>query len=118
MVPTFIDYEHNGSMKVINDGNGYIYAAVADFIMQNSLQKVNNGVVMTIKCLTGDDNYKGAVITLNSVRFEKLAGLEFSYSGGDPSMFNIEFNYIDFDFTPGALGKPAGVLGAAKSILS
>jgi hypothetical protein len=74
MVPSFIDYEHNGSMKVINDGNGYIYAAVADFIMQNSLEKVNNGVVMTIKCLTGDDNYKGAVITLNSVRFEKLAG--------------------------------------------
>lgn len=68
--------------------------------------------------MTGDDNYKGSVITLNSVRLEKLGGLEFTYSGGEPSMFNVEFSYIDFDFTPGALSKVAGVLGAAKSLLS
>ena len=117
MVPSFIDYEHNGSMKVLNDANGYIYAAVSDFIMQNTLSKVNNGIVMTVKCLTGDSNYKGAVITFNSVRFEKVNGLEFSYTGGDPSTFSIDFSYIDFDFTPGALAKVAGVLGAAKSLL-
>lgn len=85
MVPTFLDYEHNGTMTVFNDANGYLYAAIADFIMQNNSSKVDSGVVMTIKCLTGDEHYKGSVITLNSVRFSKVDGLNFSYSGGEPS---------------------------------
>ena len=118
MIPSFIDYEHTGSMTVLNDANGYIYAAVSDFLMQNLSDKANNGVVMTVKCLTGDKNYKGSVITLNSVRFEKVSGLEMTYSGGEPSKFTIDFSYIDFDFTPGALGQVAGVLGATKSLLS
>ena len=117
-MPTYIDYDHSGSMTVFNDANGYIYAAVVDFIMQNTIDRLNNGIVMTIKCLTGDNDYKGSVITLNSVRFEKVNGLEFSYSGGEPSKFSIEFNYLEFDFTPGALSKVSGVLGAARSLLS
>jgi len=74
--------------------------------------------VMTIKCLTGDDNYKGSIITLNGVRLEKVDGLSFSYNANEPSTFNIEFTYIDFDVTPGALGKVAGVVGAVKNIVS
>ena len=73
---------------------------------------------MTIKCLTGDKNYKGSVITLNSVRFEKVGGLTMNYSGGEASTFDVEFSYLDFDVTPGALGKVAGVLGAVKSVIS
>ena len=82
-VPTYIDYEHSGTMSILNDANGYIYAAISNFLMGNSSVLLDNGVVMTIKCLTGDDNYKGSVITLTSVRFEKLDGLSFDYSGGD-----------------------------------
>ena len=78
MVPTFLDYEHNGTMTVFNDANGYLYAAIADFIMQNNSSKIDSGV-------TGDKHYKGSVITLNSVRFSKIDGLNFSYSGGEPS---------------------------------
>lgn len=48
MIPSFVDYEHNGSMKVINDANGYIYAAISDFLMQNNSNKVNSGNIMTI----------------------------------------------------------------------
>lgn len=117
-IPSYIDYEHSGSMKVINDGNGYIYAAVSNFLMGASGQLLDNGVVMTIKCLTGDNDYKGSVITLNSVRFEKLDGLSFQYSGGDVSTFNIGFQYLDFTFTPGGLGKAAGVLGAVDKLIS
>ena len=36
MIPSFIDYDHNGSMTVLNDANGYIYTAVVDFLMQSS----------------------------------------------------------------------------------
>ena len=118
MLPSFIDYDHSGSMKILNDGNGYLYAAVTDFLMQSTSDKLNNGIVMTVKCLTGDSNYKGAVITLNGVRLEKVSGLSFAYSGGEPSTFEVEFTYIDFDFTPGALGKVAGVVGAVKNIVS
>lgn len=62
---------------MLNDGNGYIYAAVSNFLLGAASPLLDNGVVMTIKCLTGDDKYKGSVITLNSVRFEKLDGLSF-----------------------------------------
>lgn len=35
-IPSYIDYDHGGSMKVINDGNGYIYAAISNFLMGSS----------------------------------------------------------------------------------
>lgn len=64
-------------MKVINDGNGYIYAAISNFLMGASSNLLDNGITMTIKCLTGDPKYKGSLVTLNDVRFEKLDGLSF-----------------------------------------
>lgn len=68
-MPSYIDYDHEGTLTVINDANGYIYAAISNFLMANSPSMINNGIVMTIKCLTGDSNYKGSLVTLNSVRF-------------------------------------------------
>lgn len=117
-VPTYIDYDHSGSMTVLNDANGYIYAAISNFLMGQSATLLDDGVVMTIKCLTGDENYKGSVVTLNSVRFEKLDGLQFDYNGGEVSKFNLSFQYLDFKFTPGALGKVAGVVGAVDKLIS
>ena len=35
-VPSYIDYDHGGTLKIINDANGYIYAAVSNFLMGNS----------------------------------------------------------------------------------
>lgn len=118
-IPTYIDYDHSGSITVFNDANGYIYAAISNFLMDNGTSHlIDNGVKMTIKCLTGDKDYKGSVITLNNVKFEKLDGLNFDYSGGDPQKFNVNFQYLDFVFTPGGLKKPSGLLGAASSILT
>lgn len=116
--PTYIDYDHSGSMTIINDGNGYIYAAINAFIMGQSSTMIDNGVTMTIKCLTGDDNYKGSVITLKSVMLEKLDGLSFDYNGGNISTFNVSFQYLDFNFTPGALATAAGVIGAVDTLIS
>lgn len=117
-ITTYIDYDHDGSMSVINDGNGYIYSAIHAFIMGQASSMIDNGVTMTIKCLTGDDNYKGSLITLKGVRLTKLDGLSFQYSGGDISTFNVNFCYIDYSFTPGALAQAAGVLGAVDSLIS
>lgn len=112
------DYGHSGSMSIINDGNGYIYAAITNFMMSGSYELVNGGYTMTIKCLTGDPNYKGSVITLNNVQFEKIDGLSFGYSQNEISKFNLSFQYLDFTFTPGALGKAAGIVGAVDSMIS
>ena len=118
-IPTYIDYDHSGSMKIINDANGYIYAAVSNFIMDaGTSQLLDNGVVMTIKCISADSKYKGAVVTLKAVVLEKIDGLSFDYNGGDPSTFNVSFQYRDFTFTPGGLQKAGGVLGAIDSIIS
>lgn len=117
-IPTYIDYEHSGSMTILNDANGYIYAAISNFLMGNSATLLDNGVQMTIKCLTGDKNYKGATITFRSVRFDKLDGLNFDYSGGEPQKFSLTFQYLDFTATPGALSKVGGVFGAVNSLIS
>ena len=86
--------------------------------MKNSATLVDEGVVMTIKCLTGDKNYKGSLITLNNVRIENLPGLSFDYSSNNISTFSLKFNYLDFTFTPGALGKAAGFIGAVDKLIS
>lgn len=117
-LPTYIDYDHNGQLAVINDGSGYIYSAIQSFIMGQASSMIDNGVVMTIKCLTGDSKYKGSLITLKGVRLEKLDGLSFQYSGGDVSTFNVSFSYIDYSYTPGALGTAAGILGTVNSLIS
>ena len=111
------DYEHSASMEIINDAQGYIYAAITNFLMSGSSTLVNTGYTMTIKCLTGDDKYKGSLITLNNVIFEKVDGLQFGYSNNDISKFNVSFQYLDFTFTPGALGTAAGIIGGVSKLI-
>lgn len=117
-VPTYIDYDHSAQIEVIGDGNGYIYAAVSNFLFSDSITLLNNGIEMTITCLTGDPKYKGSVITLHQVRPEKIGGFQFAYSGGDVQKFQIDLSYLDFTFTPGGLKKASGVLGAVRSLAS
>lgn len=112
------DYEHTGSMTIINDGCGYIYAAITNFLMAEGPTLVQSGHTMTIKCLTGDDKYKGATITLNNVVLESVDGLSFGYSSNDVQTFNVSFQYLDFTFTPGALATAAGVVGAVNKLIS
>ena len=79
-------------MTVLNDAHGYIYAAVSNFLMDSGTSRLlDNGVKMTIKCLTGDKDYKGSIVTLNSVWLEKIDGLSFEYSGNDVSKFTLTF---------------------------
>jgi len=73
---------------------------------------------MTIKCLSGDEkHYKGALVTLRGVRLDTVSGLSFNYDGANISTFTVNYKYIDFSYTPGALGKVAGVAGAINSLI-
>lgn len=118
-IPVNHEYQHEGNMTILNDANGYIYAAVTSFIASQSSSKLaNSGYTMTIKCLTGDEkHYKGALVTLRGVRLETVSGLQFNYNGGDISTFTVNYKYIDFSYTPGALGKAAGIVGAINSLI-
>ena len=118
-IPINHEYQHEGNMTVLNDANGYIYAAITSFIASQSTNKMaNSGYTMTVKCLTGDEkHYKGALITLRGVRLETVSGLQFTYNGGDISTFTVNYKYIDFSYTPGALGKAAGIVGAINSLI-
>ena len=40
-----------------------------------SERMINPGYTMTIKALTGDDNYAGALITMHGVRLQSIGGL-------------------------------------------
>ena len=72
---------------------------------------------MTIKGLTGDKKYSGNLITCRGVRFERVSGLSFGQSDNDIQTFTINGKIIDFTYTPGGLGKAAGILGAINSIV-
>lgn len=118
-VPTVADYEHDFSMTVLNDAQGYIYTAIADFIAQNALSMfTGNGYTMTLKAMTGDDNYKGALYTYKGVRFNSVGGVRYSQDGNNISTFDVSFKCVEYSVTPGALAKAAGVVGAAAALLS
>lgn len=117
-VPYNHEFEHEFSVSVINDAQGYIYSAIQNFIMSDSTSTmVNSGYTMTVKALTGDSKYKGSLYTLKGVRFESLGPLSYGYNQNDISTFDLGLKCIEVTATPGGLGKVAGVLGAATSLL-
>ncbi len=117
-IPTNFEYDHNGSMTLINDGSGYIYSALTNFMMSNAFTRmVNTGYTMTIKCLNGDSKYKGGLVTLEGVMLEQVGGLSFGYAQNDISTFDVSFKFQKFTFTPGALGAVAGIIGGVESLL-
>lgn len=118
-IPVNYDWNHDFSVTMINDAQGYFYSAIANFFMsQATSQLVNSGFTMTVKALTGDKSYKGTMYTLYGVRLVGLGSIEYSYSGADVSTFNIDCKCTHFTVTPGALGTVANVLGAVNSLIS
>ena len=117
-IPINHEYEHSGSMTIIDDAQGYIYSAITNFLLSDSSNvMMNSGYTMTIKILTGDSNYSGSLVTLRGVRLESVDGLTFGYDQNAIQTFSLQFKYIDFTHTPGALGTAAGIIGGVNSIL-
>lgn len=56
-IPINHEYEHEFSMTVLNDAQGYIYSAIVSFLMSDSTNILaNSGYTMTVKALTGDES--------------------------------------------------------------
>ena len=118
-IPINYDYTHEFSMTVINDAQGYIYAAIHNFLMSEATDVMaNTGYTMTIKALTGDEKYKGTLLTLNNVRFESVSGLQFGYSDNDISTFELNCKLLNYTVTPGALGTVANIAATINSLVS
>lgn len=112
-----VDYEHDFSMTVINDGSGYIYTAITNFIAKNALSILTKaGYTMTVKAMTGDKDYKGTLYTFQGVRFNSVGGLRYSQDGNSISTFDLAFKCLEYSVTPGALATAAGIAGTIKSM--
>ena len=117
-IPVNYDYQHDFSATVINDGSGYIYSAIANFVISNmSTPKANSGYTMTIKAMTGDKKYKGTVYTLNGVRLVGIGSIDYNHSSSDVSTFSLSFKCANYTVTAGALGKVSGIMGAVNSLI-
>ena len=117
-IPINHEYDHDFSMTVLNDAQGYIYSTLTNFIVSDSTNILaNSGYTMTIKALTGDSNYAGTMITLNGVRIDNISGLSFGYDQNDIQTFTITGKLIDFTVTPGALGTAANIFGTIDNLL-
>ena len=117
-IPINHEYDHDFSMTVLNDAQGYIYSTLTNFIVSDSTNILaNSGYTMTIKALTGDSNYAGTMITLNGVRIDNISGLSFAYDQNDIQTFTITGKLIDFTVTPGALGTAANIFGTIDNLL-
>ena len=105
-------------MTVINDASGVIYSAMTNFLLQDSGSALtNSGYTMVVKAI-GDDNFKGSTITLNGVRIKTCSGLNFSHNGNEVQTFDIGCSAIDFNVTPGAIGKMGAAVGAIGKLVS
>lgn len=117
-IPVNYDYEHDFSMTVLNDANGYFYPAVAEFIMLNATTEIaSGGYTMTIKALTGDEKYAGMMVTCTGVRLTNLGALSYGQSQNDVQTFDVQGQMQEFTVTPGALGTVANIEGAVNSLL-
>lgn len=117
-IPINHEYEHEFSMTVLNDAQGYIYSAITNFIVSDSSNVLaNSGYTMTVKGLTGDHNYSGSLMTCRGVRFETVSGLSFGQSDNEIQTFTLTGKLIDFSYTPGGLSTAAGILGSINSII-
>lgn len=118
-IPVNFDFDHDISMTVRNDAQGYIYSALQNFIM-GSAGKVlaNSGYTLTVKALTGDEkNYKGALVTLEGVRLTSISGLDWGYDDNSIQTFTVNGLAQSVTYTPGALAKAAGLIGTVTSLL-
>ena len=118
-IPINFDYNHDFTITVLNDAQGYLYSAVTNFIMSDAANKMaKSGYSLSIKAMNGDDKYKGMLLTLENVRFQNVTGLQFGYSDNDISTFDINCKLISWTATPGALGNIAAIAGGATSLIS
>lgn len=117
MIPGVYQFDHNISMTVIADGNGYIYSAlnaIMNGITGDTI--LDSGIMMTVRAL-GDNNTKGMMTTFNGVQFTQLGSISYTNAGGGIMTFPVQAYAQTIATVPGTMAKVAGITGAAGQVL-
>jgi hypothetical protein len=117
-IPVNNEYVHEFSMTLLDDGGGYFYTALANFLIdRSSLNYSAKGYTIIVKSLGDGMNYDGHTLTFENVRIKRLGGLDFSNTG-EIQTFELDFYTQKFETTPGIVSGVAGVLGGLGSLIS
>ena len=118
-IPVNIEYGHDFTMTLINDGDGVIYTTIKNWIMnQDSGESmINSGYTLSIRSLGDGANHKGMTIVLDGVRFKTISGLNFISTDATVSTFTLTMSAISFTATMGSLQKVSGFAGALKQLI-
>lgn len=118
-VPQVIEYEHDFNMTFINDGKGYLYSTITNFLLTvegDSL--IDSGYTMTVRILGDGKNTEGLTFQLEGVRFKSITGLQHTASDNSVSTFSVACSAIRYSISAGELSKISMALGGLKDAVS
>lgn len=120
-IPVNYEHEHEFSMTILNDAQGFIYSTIKSFIeldSYNHYTRTNNN--MRVKALTGQVStavtglegdsgnsvpYQGAMIVCYGVRLTSMGGLTYGQSNNDLQTFTVQGSMIEYSHLPLGLSK-------------
>ena len=118
-VPQIIEYEHDFSMTFLNDGKGYLYSTIVNWLLTvegDSL--IDSGYTMTVRLLGDGKNTEGLTFQLEGVRFKNISGLQYSSSDASVSTFTVSCSAIKYSVVAGKLSKISMALGGLSDAVS
>lgn len=115
-LPVNYECEHEFSMTVVNDAQGFIYSAIKSYIEYDSYNHYSSSQQkLIIRALTGqvynyntglvgDNNfdiaYQGTVIVAYGVRFNSMSGLTYGQNSNDMQTFTVQGTLIEYSHLP------------------
>ena len=118
-IPQMIEYEHDFNMTILNDGKGYLYSTISNWLLTvegDSL--IDSGYTMTVRLLGDGENTEGLTFQLEGVRFKNIGTLTQSSSDSGVSTFTLACSAIRYSVVAGSLSKISMALGGLKDIVS
>lgn len=121
-LPVNYESEHEFSMTIINDAQGFIYSAIKSYIEYDAFNHYSSSQKrMVIKALTGQINstpvlrkhetylkgdmsldvaYQGSYIIAYGVRFNSISGLTYGQSNNEIQTFTVQGTLIEYSHLP------------------
>lgn len=128
-IPVNYEHEHEFSMTIINDMQGYIYSAIKSYIELDSYNHFTKPkTTLKIKVLTGqvrnskiinkekketnlygsngsEIKYQGSVIMAFGVRLVSISGLSYGQNNNNIQTFTVQGTFIEYSHLPLHLHK-------------
>lgn len=100
-IPQPIEYEHDFSMTVLNDGNGVIYSSFIDWLIQiGGSAVINSDHTMTVRVLGDGINDYGMLLVYEGVRFKNIGGVRMSSTNSELMTFEVGGSAVRYRVIP------------------